>query len=84
MNAKNTWFWLFLAAGLFAVIFFFHRPSGPAVSGPAKILPGLKAAAITSVQVRPAGKVEIRAERAHGAWEADRAAGLSGTVRRHR
>jgi len=37
--------------------------------GPTKVLPNLKAAAVTSVQVRPASQLEIRAERTNGTWQ---------------
>ena len=37
-------------------------------AGPAAILPDLQPAAVTSVQVFPAGALEIRADRTNGGW----------------
>src|SRR5437879_454679 len=70
MNPKNTLFWVLLASGLFAFIFLYERQAAVPDTGPVKVLPGLKAAAGASIQVRPAGtnQVEIRAERANGPW----------------
>ena len=69
MNPKHTWNWLIVAAGLFAFIFFFERHLRPPATGPALVLPALRASAVTSVQVRPAGQPEIRVERTNGTWQ---------------
>jgi hypothetical protein len=63
MNAKHTWTWALVAAMLFAFIFFFERHLRQPAPGPEPILPNFKAAAVSSVQVYPAGQFEIRAER---------------------
>jgi hypothetical protein len=68
MNSRSTWFWVALAGGLFAFIFFFERHLQKPAIGPMKILPRLTASAVTSIQILPKGKVEIRAERTNGAW----------------
>ncbi len=68
MNSKHTWTWIIVAAVLFAFIFFFERHWRKPDTGPQAILPGFKAAAVTSVQVYPAGQFEIRAERTNGTW----------------
>jgi hypothetical protein len=68
MNTKNTWIWLVVAAGLFAGIYVFDhylRPAPVVVRG---ILPQLHSAAVTGVQVIPAGAFEIRADRRDGTW----------------
>ncbi|MGA2786258.1 MAG: DUF4340 domain-containing protein, partial [Verrucomicrobiota bacterium] len=68
MNSKITGIWFTIAAALFALIFVFEhllRPAAPASSG---ILPELLPAAVTSVQVIPAGALEIRADRTNGVW----------------
>lgn len=72
MNPRHTWLWVALAGGLFAFIFLFERHWERPEAGPPRVLPGLKAAAVTSVQVRPAGALEIRADRTNGVWELTR------------
>ena len=57
-----------LAAGLFASILLLNRYLRPPVVSTIDILPGLQAAAVTSVQVIPAGALEIRADRTNGSW----------------
>jgi hypothetical protein len=77
MNARNTWLWFLVAAGLFAFIFFFHRPKEAVPTGPQLVLPNFHAAEVTGVQVRPyvgtttntsKGQLEIRADRTNGTW----------------
>jgi hypothetical protein len=63
MNPRRIWLWLGLASLLFAFIFFYQRHEHKPEAGPNRILPGLRAAAVTSVKVRPLGQLEIRAER---------------------
>ncbi len=58
-----------MALALFAFILFQQRFLRKPGSGPARILPKLKAAAATSVQVRPAAQLEIRADRTNGTWQ---------------
>jgi len=68
MNTKNTLVWFVTAAGLFVAIILldrFHRP--PAVAA-GNVLSGLQASAVTSLQLIPAGALEIRADRQDGAW----------------
>jgi len=69
MNPRSTWLWLILAAGLFACIFFYQKHARRASPGPNKVLPGIKAEAVTSVQVRPADGLTIQAERTNGVWQ---------------
>jgi hypothetical protein len=69
MNSRNTWRWIIVAAGLFTFIFFYQRHVNKSGGGPATVLPNLKAAAATSVQVRPAAHLEIRADRTNGTWQ---------------
>jgi hypothetical protein len=69
MNPKNTWSWVIVAAGLFAFIFFFERHAHKQDGVPARVLPALKASDVTSVQVRPAGQLEIRVGRTNGTWQ---------------
>jgi hypothetical protein len=69
MNSRNTWRWIAVAAGLFAFIFFYQRHVGKRGSEPVRVLPDLKAAAVTSVQVRPGAHAQIRADRTNGVWQ---------------
>jgi hypothetical protein len=67
MSAKSTWFWSCLAAGLFAFILF-HARHRPDLSPRAqRILPRLRLASVTSVQVE-AGPLLIRAGRTNDVW----------------
>lgn len=70
MNSKTTWTLMLLAAILFAFIVLFerHQRQPGDLSMPPKMLPQLRPAATTSVRVRPAGKLEIRAERTNNTW----------------
>jgi hypothetical protein len=69
MNTKNTWVWLVFAAVLFASIFVFDRYLRPVPEPVRNILSGLQPSAVTSVQVTPAGALEIRADRKAGSWQ---------------
>jgi len=69
MKAKSLWLWLSVALVLLVFIFFHQRQAPNTVAGASKILPNLKALAVTSLQVKPAGRPEIRAERTNGAWQ---------------
>ncbi len=69
MTPRNTWRWIFVAAVLFAFILFQQRYLRKPGGGPTRVLPNLKAAAVTSVQVRPAAQLEIRAERTNSTWQ---------------
>ena len=70
MNAKATAFWFVIAAALFSFIFFYQRQARKAQTGPGPILPGLKASAITCVEVLPQKREpEIRACRTNQGWQ---------------
>jgi hypothetical protein len=69
MNSRNTWRWIIVAVALFGFILLQQRFLRRSGSGPKRILPKLIAAATTSVQVRPAAQLEIRADRTHGTWQ---------------
>ena len=68
MNSKITGIWFVIAASLFAVIFFLHRILQPAATESFGILPGLRPADVTSVQIIPSGALEIRVCRTNHAW----------------
>src|SRR5258708_29330322 len=71
MSPKKTIVWLLIAGGLFAFIFFYQRHRPAPVTGPGKVLPGLKPEAVTSVSIRPAGpsQLQIRFDRTSGTWQ---------------
>jgi hypothetical protein len=68
MNARNTFFWLAIAAALFVAILMRQRYGRPAPTGPVKVLPGLRAEAVTSISVRLKDQKPIRAERTNDTW----------------
>ena len=68
MNTKNTWTWFAVAAVLFAAIFLLDRYLRPASVSARNVLPGLQPSAVTSIQVIPAGALEIRADRINNSW----------------
>lgn len=75
MNPRNTWAWLLIGAVLFAFIYF-HEGRRHAQNASHRILSRLDPAAVTLVQVRPAGppQLEIRAERTNHTWQLTQAA----------
>jgi hypothetical protein len=69
MNSKTTGIWFVIAAALFAFIFVFEHYFHPGVAGPAPLLPNMRPAAVTSVQVFPAGISADRTnDRTNGGW----------------
>jgi len=68
MNSKTTGIWFTIAAALFALIYVFQHFLRPAAAESSSILPELRPAAVTSVQVIPSGALEIRADRTNNAW----------------
>ena len=69
MNARSTWSWFFVAVGLFAFIVVYQKLAHKAPPGPTRVLPGLKADAVTAVQVRRGAGVAVQVERTNGVWE---------------
>jgi hypothetical protein len=71
MNPRSTWLWLIVAAGLFAFIWFYQRPTHKPLPGPQPILADFAATNITGVEVSHAepGAFEIQAVRTNGSWE---------------
>jgi hypothetical protein len=68
MNTKNTWVWFAIAAVLFAGVYGFDRYLRPPPVSIQNILPGLQPSSVTSIEVIPAGALEIRANRTNGSW----------------
>ena len=71
MSTRNTIAWCSIAAVLFAFIFFYQRHAHRPPAGPGRMLPELRAEAVTSVLVRPSGplQLQIRADRTNGTWQ---------------
>jgi hypothetical protein len=69
MNPRNTGLWILFASGLFAFIYFYELRVRKPATGPALILPSLKAAAVKVVEVKPRGQLEIRADRTNQSWQ---------------
>jgi hypothetical protein len=68
MNSKTTGIWFVIAAALLAFIFVLEHYLRPVVAGPAPLLPNLRPATVTSVQVFPADAPKISADRTNGGW----------------
>jgi hypothetical protein len=68
MNTKNTWVWFAVAAVLFAGVYGFDRYLRPPPVSIQNILPGLQPSTVTSIEIIPAGALEIRADRTNGSW----------------
>jgi hypothetical protein len=68
MNSKNTWAWFAVAAVLFASVYCYDRYLRPQPVVTQNILRGLQLSSVTSVQVIPAGALEIRADRTNNSW----------------
>ena len=58
-----------VGVALMAFIFFHHKYLRETSSGPGPVLPALRPAAVTRVQVRPAARLEICAARTNGSWQ---------------
>jgi hypothetical protein len=72
MKTKSTAIWFVLAISLFAFIWFWQkhlRQDAPTVT---RLLPGLQAAAVTEVQITPAGALAISADRTNGSWQLEK------------
>ena len=71
MRLRNTILWFVVAAGLFAFIFFYQRHKHRPATGDGKVLPELRAGAVTSILIRPSGpgQLQIRADRTNGTWQ---------------
>src|SRR5436190_10215888 len=68
MSSRQNWFWIILALLLGGLVFAQYEYRHKKPSPPSRILPSFPAAHVTELQVRPAGKPEIRAEKTNGAW----------------
>jgi Domain of unknown function (DUF4340) len=72
MKSKTTAIWFVLAISLFAAIWLMEKylqPGAPAVAG---VLPGVRAAEITRLQISPLGQREISVVRSNGGWRLEK------------
>ena len=71
MSPKKTILWLAIAGGLFAFIYFYQRHRAEPVTAPGKVFSPLRAEAVTSVWIRPAGpgQLQMRFDRTNGTWQ---------------
>jgi hypothetical protein len=68
MNSKTTGIWFVIAAALFAfTLFWEHHLHGPGANP--NILPELRPPAVTSIEIFPAGALEICAIHTNGSWQ---------------
>lgn len=72
MKSKTTVIWFVLAAALFAFIWIFEHYFQPAAPEISSLLPGLRASAVTGIQISPAGAPEISAIRTNGVWQLEK------------
>jgi len=69
MKFKYQWIWVIVASGLFGFILVERQFKTHSKLGPEKVIGDLRPASVTSVQVRPKGQLEVRAERVDGVWQ---------------
>jgi len=69
MKSKTTTLWFVLAASLFAGIWLCQKFLPPATPANSNLLPGLRAADLTAIQISPANALEIAAVQTNGAWQ---------------
>ena len=68
MNSKNTFTWFVVAVALLAFIFIYQFFQRSTVSTPTALLPGLRADAVTGIQVIPNGAAKISVLRTNDNW----------------
>jgi len=68
MNSKTTGIWFVIAAALGVFIFVFQHYFHFVAAAPSAVLPALRPAEVTSVQIFSANEPEIEADRTNGIW----------------
>lgn len=68
MNPRNTFILVAVAAALFAFIFFFERHLHRNVPPPVRVVPGLRPASVTGLQLLLPGQ-KISLQRTNGTWQ---------------
>jgi len=69
MNTRSIWIWLSLGCVLGGLVLLHKHFGKPPPPAPRKVLPLLQAEKVDTVQIRPRGQVEIRAERTKDGWQ---------------
>jgi hypothetical protein len=72
MKTKSTVIWFVLAVLLSAFIWLWEKHWQPATPTPARLLPGLRAASVTGIEVIPAGALAIDADCTNGVWQLEK------------
>lgn len=72
MKSKTTAIWFVIAAALAVFIWVYETKFQPAPPARASLLPDLHAAAVTDIQIIPAGGREISVERTNGGWQLEK------------
>lgn len=68
MSSRQNWFWIILAVLLGGLVFAQYEYGHKKPGAPTRVISDLAMAHVTSLQIRPAGQSEIRAEKTNGAW----------------
>jgi hypothetical protein len=71
MKTKSTAIWFVIAAILFAAIWIFQKVHAPAPVNMA-LLPGLRPADVTGVEIVPAGALAVSADFINGVWQLEK------------
>jgi Domain of unknown function (DUF4340) len=72
MKNKSTAIWFVLAVLLFAFTWLWQKHWRPATPTADHLLPGLRAADVTDIEVIPAGALAIDADNTNGAWQLEK------------
>jgi Domain of unknown function (DUF4340) len=72
MKTKSTAIWFVLAVLLFAFIWFWQKHSQSAAPAADRLLPGLRGADVTDIEVIPAGALAIDADCTNGVWQLEK------------
>ena len=72
MKNKSTAIWFGLAVLLAAFIWLWQKPWHSAAPADARLLPGLRAADVTGIEVIPAGALAIDADCTNGVWQLEK------------
>ena len=72
MKTKSTAIWFVLAVLLFAFIWFWQKHWQPAAPSVERLLPGLRSADVTDIEVIPAGTLAIDADSTNGVWQLEK------------
>jgi hypothetical protein len=72
MKTKSTGIWLIIAVLLFAAIWLIHRHGRGGQATASGLLPGLRAASVTSIEIIPGGALAIDAQLTNGVWQLEK------------